>query len=226
MRIKPQSIETSLLQYVIHITLGGAISAGLFYTVSLSFETKELPEPPKEARRIQSAKMPPPPDQPSEVTEAQIENTSFAETQKFLLLDKTTEVALFKTSIRPQKESNILEKTEVDFSMFQIEEQDLEQTLVFEKSDVDRAPKPIYRTMPKVDSENKKEEIRVMFVVNKEGKVGKIYILESSNAEINQDVITGVKTWTFFPARKNDESVNCWVRMKIIIRPGDSMFSV
>jgi TonB family protein len=72
--------------------------------------------------------------------------------------------------------------------------------------------------MPDVKGKEKRETVRLIYVINRDGTVGDVYVTESSDPEINEGVVRGVKTWTYTPATKGGKKVRCWVKQTIIIQ--------
>lgn len=221
-----RSTQTHYLwrQILINGLSGLLITAALFFTISLSLREESPPEVESKARISQAVQLVPP--QPLELSQ-QVDETrsSVGESIKFNVTRDTPDVKMLATEVRPVKTKNILKKGEFDLSKFVVKE-NIENMVVYESREVDQKPDPIFRPMPKISSK-KKETVQVMFVVNDDGKVGDVYVLDSSNTAINKDVLQGVETWKFYPARKSGKPVRSWVKITIIINPGsNSLFSI
>lgn len=216
----------TLVQKLVHGVTGISISVALFYVVSLSLkkvEEREQQEPNFVTQSVQLTP-PPPPEIPQQVEKPE---TTITEKLQFSLRRDTPSVKLLQTNIRPTDAQNIVQKTQFDLSKFVIKGKDIDDMVVYEGRDVDRRPEALYRTMPKVTTKKKKETIRLIYVINSDGTVGDIYVTESGDPTINEDVIRTVKTWTYSPATKGGKKVRCWVKQMIIINGGTkSAFSV
>lgn len=104
-----------------------------------------------------------------------------------------------------------------DFSMdFQVNSME-ELELIFELSEVDRIPRPIYRVAPVFPYEMKQAGIsgsaELLFVCDAEGKVKQPRIKLSSHREFEEPSIQAIRQWRFEPGMKDGRPVN--VRMFI-----------
>ena len=133
---------------------------------------------------------------------------------------------MLASNIRPTRAQDIVQKVDFDLSKFEVKGQDINDMVVYEGKEVDKRPEHIYRVMPNVKIKKPKEIVQLIYVVNVDGTVGDTYILETTNAQYNEDVIECVKTWTYSPAEKNGRKVRCWVKQKIIINKARSRFGL
>jgi TonB family protein len=220
------AIPYTLIQRLVHAVVGVSISMALFYVVSLSLKDVEAPEEQKATFITQAVQLtpPPPPEMPKQKEEPE---ASITEKLQFSLRRNTPSIKLLQPNIRPTDAHNIVQKTQFDLSKFVVKGKDIDDMVVYEGRDVDRRPEALYRTMPKVTTKKKKETIRLIYVINNDGTVGDIYVTESGDPTINEEVIRTVKTWTYTPAMKGGTKVRCWVKQMIIINGGiKSAFSV
>jgi hypothetical protein len=218
-------IPYSLSQNLISWAIGIVASLGLFYTISLSLK-EELPvEETETSLASQSVRLSPPPP-PEILQQTEEPKTAIAEKVQFNLTPDNLAIKLLATNIRPTHAKDIIQKVDFDLSKFEVKGKDIDDMVVYEGREVDRRPEYIYRTMPKVKAENLEEIVRLIYVINRDGSVGDIYVLESTNPAINEDVTRSVKTWTYSPAIKGGKKVRCWVKQKIVIKKTTSLFSV
>jgi protein TonB len=104
-----------------------------------------------------------------------------------------------------------------DFSMnFQINAMD-ELAIVFELSEVDRIPRPIYRASPTYPYEMKQAgisgSVQLLFICDTEGRVKRIQVRSSTNREFETPAVNALREWRFEPGMKDGEPVN--VRMLV-----------
>ena len=107
-----------------------------------------------------------------------------------------------------------------DFSMdFQVHAME-ELEMIFELSEVDRIPQPIYRVAPVFPYEMKQAGISgavtLLFICDSQGRVKQVRIRSSSHREFDQAAINAVRQWKFEPGMKDGQPVN--VRMLIPFR--------
>lgn len=212
-------------QKLLHAIVGVFVSVGLFYTVSLSLKKDAEPEERENAFVSQAVQVPPPEPPEVEQQAEEQENTISAKVDFALVQDKLA-IKLLASNIRPTRAQDIVQKVDFDLSKFEVKGQDIDDMVVYEGREVDRRPEHIYRVMPDVRIKKAKEIVQLIYVVNVDGTVGDTYILETTNAELNEEVIDCVKTWTYSPAEKNGRKVRCWVKQKIIINKARSMFGL
>jgi protein TonB len=102
-----------------------------------------------------------------------------------------------------------------DFSMdFQVNAME-ELEFIFELSEVDRIPQPIYRVAPVYPYEMKQAGISgavsLLFVCTAEGRVRNVSVRSSTHREFEQSSIRALLEWRFEPGMKDGKPVN--VRM-------------
>jgi TonB family protein len=90
---------------------------------------------------------------------------------------------------------------------------------VYKVGDGVSPPVPVYKVNPRYTPEAKEAKIqgtvRLEVVIDSEGRVTDISLLQGIDAGLDQNAIDAVKTWTFEPARKDGKPVS--VRAKIDI---------
>ncbi len=212
-------------QKLLHVVIGVSVSAGLFYTVSLSLKNDAKPEEQVSAFVTQSVQITPP--EPPEVEQPADEpdNTISAKVD-FALAQDNLAIKLLASNIRPTRAQDIVQKVDFDLSKFEVKGRDINDMVVYEGREVDKRPEHIYRVMPDVKIKKPKETVQLIYVVNVDGTVGDTYVLETTNAQFNEEVVACVKTWTYSPAEKNGMKVRCWVKQKIIINKASSRFGL
>lgn len=104
-----------------------------------------------------------------------------------------------------------------DFSMdFQVNSME-ELEFIFEISEVDRIPRPIFRVAPVFPYEMKQAgisgSVQLLFVCGADGKVKRISVRSSSHREFEQPAMQAIRGWRFEPGMKDGRPVN--VRMLI-----------
>lgn len=102
---------------------------------------------------------------------------------------------------------------------------------VFEASQVNERPVPLYRKSPIVPRDLLKNvdkpRVTLLFVVNQDGTVGDIRVLRAPSREIGEIMVQAVEEWKFRPAMKSGRKVRCLVQLPIFVSQGSrSPFSV
>ncbi len=97
---------------------------------------------------------------------------------------------------------------------------DVGKNMVMSEDSVDVAPQPTERTAMAYPKKARKMGVSgyvlMNLLINKEGGVEKVKVLESQPAEVFDDVaVTGVKTWRFKPAQYKGEAVKVWAKQKV-----------
>lgn len=97
---------------------------------------------------------------------------------------------------------------------------DVGKNLVMSEDSVDVTPQPLERsamTYPKkARSMGLTGHVTMNLLINKEGRVEQVKVLESEPADVFEEVaIAGVKTWHFKPAQYKGEAVKVWAKQKI-----------
>lgn len=96
--------------------------------------------------------------------------------------------------------------------------QEIEE-LVFEMKDLTVRPRPIFQGEPQYPPELKRNriegEVRLEFVIGKDGSVRDIRILKSSNPAFEEPTIRAVRKWRFEPGERSGEKVASRARISI-----------
>lgn len=97
---------------------------------------------------------------------------------------------------------------------------EVDKNLIMSEESVDVAPKPTKRTAMEYPKNARKMRISgyvlMNLLINKEGDIENIKILESEPAGIFDDAaLEGVKSWKFKPASYKGEAVKVWAKQKI-----------
>ncbi len=215
---KPAATLLAALRPASHWLGGLAISLALFYIVSLSRHTDPLPE--KEETVIEAASIalppPPPPAKPSASQERQTKPTT--PKLRFVRERQARPIELLRAQVTPTNSSTLVDKVDLDFSQFKVSSDMLADSVIYEKREVDKWPKPTHQPFPKIKRRKKQKggvNFLAMFSVTKEGSVSLVTILESTNPEANETVVKALEKWRFEPAERNGEAVNCWIRQRI-----------
>lgn len=94
--------------------------------------------------------------------------------------------------------------------------------LVYELSDLTRAPRPIRQPAPTYPPELRRSGIEgtvvLMFHVRSDGTTAKITVTKSDNPGFNEPAIRAVRKWRFEPGEKDGKAVTCRVRIPIPFR--------
>ena len=93
------------------------------------------------------------------------------------------------------------------------------EELVYELSDLTRAPRPIKQPQPIYPPELRRAGIEgtviLMFHVRSDGTTAKITVQKSDNPGFNEPTIRAVRKWRFQPGEKDGKPVTCRVRIPI-----------
>ena len=97
---------------------------------------------------------------------------------------------------------------------------DVGKNMVMSEDSVDVAPQPSERSAMEYPKKARKMGVSgyvvMNLLINKQGGVEKVKVLESQPANIFDDVaVTGVKTWRFKPAQYKGEAVKVWAKQKV-----------
>ncbi len=116
-------------------------------------------------------------------------------------------------------------------SNFQAIKPDIAQTsefVIYESHQLDVAPRPLLTPFPDLPFELRKEKAQVMvlYVIKSNGKADNIFILDSSNPELNDITRRALKRWHFRAARKGGRAVDAWVQQEFNFSRGASPLSI
>ena len=95
---------------------------------------------------------------------------------------------------------------------------------IFNLSDLDRPPTPVFQPAPLVPKMLKEEpmvaRVRVQFIVASDGRVVNGSAVESTDYRFNDPAIRGVEKWKFKPGMKGGRKVNTWMVVPIVFNVG------
>jgi TonB family protein len=92
---------------------------------------------------------------------------------------------------------------------------------VFERNDVDQSPQVATRVAPqlpaKLSARAQNDVVVVRVLVSRTGRPFRINLLRGSRLGRSADeaVVAAVTQWTFSPAMKRGEAVNCWYNIGV-----------
>lgn len=223
-------VSSGALKTSLQIFAGLASSFALFLLVAWTIS--DQPPPPEETiapNRLTSAPLPPP--ELEQETSNQSSNTPRPISKPVRFAQETFkfELSPIDVDFNPRQSIDTLAKIDVDISQIKMSHAEIEDMVVYERSELDKGLVAIYQPMPSISKRTKqKQSVRLLFVVDANGKVtDEIYVLESTDPEINADVILGVKSWSFRPPIREGEKVRAKVRIRINISPqNQSPFSL
>jgi TonB family protein len=113
---------------------------------------------------------------------------------------------------------------EFDFSpdAFKPSTRDFRARTVYDRSEVDQPPIPVYKKVPGFNLSLMKNrryaKISLLYIVNTKGTVEALSMLGSGGEEFDKVVMDGVRHWRFKPAIKNGNRVDCWVRQNVVVK--------
>lgn len=94
--------------------------------------------------------------------------------------------------------------------------------LVYELSDLTRAPRPIRQPQPIYPPELRRAGIEgtvvLEFHVRSDGTTAQITVTQSENPGFNEPAIRAIRKWRFEPGEKDGKAVTCRVRLPIPFR--------
>jgi TonB family protein len=101
----------------------------------------------------------------------------------------------------------------------------------YNRSDVDQVAVAIFKQTPNIDAEmlakGGQPWVTLLFVVNRDGTVGDVRVIDSASAALDRSVVEAIRAWRFTPARKRGKPVRQWCELRVSIRQsGHSPFSL
>lgn len=91
--------------------------------------------------------------------------------------------------------------------------------MIFELSDLTRAPEPTFQPRPNYPPAERRAgiqgSVRLEFVVRSDGTTSNIVALRSDNPNFTEAAIRAVRRWRFNPGEKDGQAVNARVRIDI-----------
>lgn len=174
-------------------------------------ETVILPSPPAPPPRYEKMEKPPPPDF------LNVRPNAF---------DSTLEIAYnpqenfqpARPSIEPQISFDVAGlKPGFDGSV---------KRQVYRKHEVDQAPIPIYKKIPKLSTDVLKgvdiPRVLIMYIVDTSGSVQNVSLLGSSEPDFDRVILSAVEKWRFKPAIKDGKEVRCWIKQAVEVKTGSA----
>ncbi len=168
---------------------------------------------------------PPPPPPPEEVIQEEA-------MQVPIQVDVTINPEPTKLTVRPVETnfdapSQIVDRIEVSLTEFQRPTVDVDlDSIVYEKSEVDRIPVRSHTPIPHLPAKIKKKvgaaRIIVQLSIDDRGKPLHVMVLNPPVAEARAPIISALKRWRFRPAEKNGRKVKCWVRFTLVYQESNS----
>ena len=205
--------KTKARHVVLGVMLGAIFTFIVFLLVPLTqFIADEKPEssdaeqmdiaftPPDE---LQMEEEPPPPEQEEEPPE----------------MEETPELSLeqLELSLNPGMGGDLAG----DFALpgMGLGKADLDISSIFDLDDLDKQPRATTQPMPKYPRALMRKKIsgfvKLMFIVDENGKVQDIEVVEASHKEFADAAVDAVKRWKFEPGTKNGEKVRTRVRIPL-----------
>ena len=226
--IEQQPARMSLISIGASVAVSVLIFWGIVQAQKTKFSSSEplfediravvIPSPPPPPKEEKAEEIPTPP---------QLLNLDSAET------DTTTiQIAYSPTTIQSPVKPTAMPEFHFVLDEFRPSSRDLNaRKNVYKKSEVDQAPVPIYKKIPKIDRYTMESidipRVAIMYIVNLDGSVSSVRLLHSASPEFDQIIMNAMKLWRFRPAVKDGQNVRCWVSQGITIKPpGRNPFSV
>lgn len=216
--------QSGFASTALQVFAGLAASAILFLLVAWTIADSPAPET-KAAPANKLRYAPPPPPEIVQQSESSASNVPQAARKPLRFAEETFafELQSLDVDFDPRQNVDTLAKLEVDISQIKMSRDDIEDMVVYDRRELDRGLQAMYQPMPNISKRSEQEHsVGLLFVVDENGKVtDEIYILDSTDPDINADVIAGVKSWTFKPPIRNKEKVRAKVRIRINISPNN-----
>lgn len=207
---------------LLELAVGSLITLSLFTLVAWTISTETPPSTEStQSQRIRYAPQPPPPP-PSPNQQEKSPDSSSPSLRRPLKIEAETfhfELQALSTDFSPTQSIDTLSKIDIDFSELKTSRSELDEMVVYHRTELDSRLQPQFRPMPRIKKRTKGEDsVRIMFIVDKTGKVEDgVYILYSTDPELNEDIIKGVKRWTFSPPTRNGKKVRAKATIRIDI---------
>jgi protein TonB len=108
-----------------------------------------------------------------------------------------------------------------------VDADDLSARRIFSRNEVDQRPIVVYRVTPKLSEKRVSKmttpHVVLLLVVNTDGSVGDVRVMQSSGEEdFDQTVIDAIRDWQFSPAILKGRKVRCWVEQRVTVRVSDA----
>lgn len=94
---------------------------------------------------------------------------------------------------------------------------------IYDRSEVDQRPVVVYRKKPNVTRDHlarvPNRRVMLMFVVNKNGQVENVHLLQSSqDVAYDELLLEAIADWEFKPAIRKGKTVRSWVQLPVTVR--------
>lgn len=177
--------------------------------------------------------IPPPaqsPQSPQPLPESESEIPSF----DFDFEDPTESIELTLDNLQLDWEPDIRAAFDIDlaaetnFQAMKPAMADTSKFVIYESHQLDVAPRPLLTPFPDLpfDLRKEKAQIMVLYTIKSNGKADNIFILDSSNPELNDITRRALKRWHFRAARKGGQAVDAWVQQEFNFSRGASPLSI
>lgn len=89
-------------------------------------------------------------------------------------------------------------------------------SVAYEQGELTKRSTPIVVVSPRISDKNISAYVKAKFIVEEDGRVGTVEIMESNPLGlIDKEIIRAIKKWRYRPAKLNGKTVNSWVETKI-----------
>lgn len=202
---------------------GTALTVLVFLTIaSTRISSSFAPRSSEEALEVYYK----PPPAPPALKQAPLPKSSFSEKSfsfDFALKEDPVEIALktLDVSLDHNLGSSSSLRLELDkkFEARRPAIGDLSEYMIYENTEVDTKPQPVYSPNPVIPTKYRNEAVEVVmfYFVSDKGRPGRVSVLSSTSEEPRyaEAAKAAVAKWRFRPAKKNGEPVNCWVQQTI-----------
>jgi len=174
-------------------------------------ETVILPSPPAPPPRYEKMETPPPPDL------LNVRPNAF---------DATLEIAYHPQESFQPVQPSIEPQISFDVAGLKPGFDGSVKRQVYQKHEVDQAPLPIYKKIPKLSADVLKgvdiRRVLIMYIVDTDGSVENVSLLGSAEPDFDRVVLAAAARWRFKPAIKDGEKVRCWIKQAVQVKTGSA----
>ncbi|HEY9155482.1 MAG TPA: TonB family protein [Opitutaceae bacterium] len=229
-------MRTRILNSV-SLLLGGGFTLCIFFAISIFLQTQEKAATPtvtQDDLEIVPLVMPPPPPPPRfeekpllvpELTEAiplGLQEEPSTSTIKIAPSPPSIDEVLPPSHLPPNALADV---TGLDSTLKPQMNVLLDDSHIYQKSEVDKIPTIISRSVPDVAESllgaSRARSAVVLFIVDTHGVVGNVRIVRTSgNVEFDSIMVDWVLQWTFTPATKMGKAVRCMVQQQVTVQMG------
>lgn len=220
-------LETQLRRHIRSLPawFGAACTSALLFVAMASTSIVSTPNVDRPERPLAFAYLPPPPPPPMREKNRPPVATGMREAFKF---DPTTAgppptIPLEMLDINLDPAVNPGTAIEMDMARtFEVEKPEpVDHIVIFDRDQVDELPVWLYGPQPRIPSRFDKTDwkVSVLYVVTDKGRTENIFVLDSTNPELNAPVKEAIADWRFRPARKDGRVVRVWVQQPVTYIP-------